>query len=76
MYTPENHDQMFEILAALRTYAAATNMPGLAERLDDALILLAQEGEGALVRAAQAAAGAGRDPVSALSPGGDAIPKA
>lgn len=50
MYTPENHDQMFEILAALRAYAGANTMPGLAESLDDALIILAEEGREALAR--------------------------
>jgi hypothetical protein len=57
MYTPENHDQMFEILAALRTYAGANTMPNLAEMLDDALVLLAEEGHEALSRAAATKAG-------------------
>jgi hypothetical protein len=48
MYTPENHDQMFEILAALRTYAGAHAMPELAEMLDDALVILTEEGQGVL----------------------------
>lgn len=48
MYTPENHDQMFEILIALRTYAGANTMAGLAESLDDALLILAAEGREAL----------------------------
>jgi hypothetical protein len=52
MYTPENHNQMFEILAALRTFAAANAMPELAESLDDALVLLADEGRDALTRPA------------------------
>jgi hypothetical protein len=51
MYTPENHAQMFEILSALRTYAGTNTMPALAESLDDALHLLADEGRGALARA-------------------------
>ena len=37
MYTPENHQQMFEIITALRTYAGTNAMPGTAELLDDAL---------------------------------------
>jgi hypothetical protein len=44
MYTPENHDQMFDIISALRTYAGTNTMPGLAEMLDDALLILASEG--------------------------------
>jgi hypothetical protein len=48
MYTPESHDQMFEILSALRTYAAAHAMPDLAEMMDDALVILADEGREAL----------------------------
>ncbi len=43
MYLPENHDQMFNILSELRIYAATSGMPSLAERLDDALIVLAVE---------------------------------
>jgi hypothetical protein len=50
MYTPESHDQMFEILAALRTYAGTNAMPNLAEMIDDALVLLAEEGQDALSR--------------------------
>jgi hypothetical protein len=52
MYTPESHDQMFEILAALRTYAGTNAMPNLAEMIDDALLLLAEEGQDALSSAA------------------------
>jgi hypothetical protein len=52
MYTPENHHQMFEILTALRAYAGANTMIALAESLDDALILLAEEGREAFARAA------------------------
>lgn len=44
MYTPESHAQMFDILSALRAYAGINNMPQLAEMLDDALLLLAEEG--------------------------------
>jgi hypothetical protein len=44
MYTPESHAQMFDILAALRAYAGINGMPQLAEMLDDALLLLAEEG--------------------------------
>lgn len=43
MYLPENDAQMFDILSELRTYAAANDMPRLAESLDDALMLLAAE---------------------------------
>lgn len=43
MYLPENHDQMFDILAELRTYAATSGMTDLAEKLDDALVVLAME---------------------------------
>jgi hypothetical protein len=60
MYTPENHNQMFEILAALRTYAAATAMPDLAEMMDDALVRLADEGRDALARPAETQANDGR----------------
>jgi hypothetical protein len=51
MYTPENHAQMFEILTALRAYAGANTMPDLAENLDDAMLILAEEGRDALTRA-------------------------
>lgn len=44
MYTPENHQQMFEIITALRTYAGTNAMPATAELLDDALMILADEG--------------------------------
>jgi hypothetical protein len=44
MYLPENHAQMFDILSELRLYAAMNALPGLAEELDDALMLLATEG--------------------------------
>jgi hypothetical protein len=43
MYLPENDDQMYDILSALRTYAAANDMPRLAESIDDALVLLTAE---------------------------------
>ncbi|WP_424927751.1 hypothetical protein [Amaricoccus tamworthensis] len=43
MYLPENNDQMFDILAELRVYAAMNSMHGLAEELDDALIRLETE---------------------------------
>jgi hypothetical protein len=43
MYLPESHAQMFEILTELRVYAAMNGMPQLAERLDDALVLLLAE---------------------------------
>jgi hypothetical protein len=44
MYLPENNDQMFDILAELRVYAAMNGLPLLAEKLDDAILLLAAEG--------------------------------
>ena len=44
MYLPESHKQMFDILSDLRIYAAMNDMPHLAERLDDALMLLLAEG--------------------------------
>jgi hypothetical protein len=44
MYLPESHDQMFDILSDLRIYAAMNDMPHLAEKLDDALMLLLAEG--------------------------------
>jgi hypothetical protein len=43
MYLPENNEQLFDILAELRLYAAMNSMTGLAEKLDDALILLRVE---------------------------------
>ena len=43
MYLPENHAQMFDILTELRVYAAMNGLPGLAEKLDDALLLLQAE---------------------------------
>ncbi|HRO12986.1 hypothetical protein [Amaricoccus sp.] len=44
MYLPETDAQMFDILTELRIYAATNGMPMLAERLDDALLLLVSEG--------------------------------
>jgi hypothetical protein len=44
MYLPENHAQMFDILSELRIYAAMNGLPQLAEKLDDAMVLLAAEG--------------------------------
>ena len=44
MYLPETNAQMFDILTELRIYAAMNGMPKLAERLDDALMLLLAEG--------------------------------
>ena len=52
MYTPENHDQMFEIISALRTYAGTHSLPNVAEMLDDALVILAEHGREALARPA------------------------
>ena len=44
MYLPETNAQMFDILTELRIYAAMNGMPQLAERLDDAMMLLLAEG--------------------------------
>jgi len=44
MYLPEDNAQMFDILTDLRTYAAQNGLHGLAEKLDDALMLLIAEG--------------------------------
>lgn len=52
MYTPESHNQMFEIISALRAYAGTHALPHLAETLDDALVLLAQQSGAALTRPA------------------------
>ncbi|MEM8569487.1 MAG: hypothetical protein AAGG56_01145 [Pseudomonadota bacterium] len=43
MYLPEDNEQMFEILTELRVYAAMNAYSGLAEELDDALIMLQSE---------------------------------
>jgi hypothetical protein len=43
MYLPEDNEQMFEILAELRIYAAMNAYSQLAEELDDALVLLQSE---------------------------------
>ncbi len=43
MYLPENNTQLYEILSALRLYAATNTMPSLAESLDDAMLLLVTE---------------------------------
>ena len=43
MYLPEDNAQMFDILTDLRTYAAQNGLPHLAEKLDDALMLLVGE---------------------------------
>ncbi len=40
MYLPESHEQMFDILSELRTYAAANQLTGLAEQIDDAIVVL------------------------------------
>jgi hypothetical protein len=45
MYLPESHAQMFDILTELRIYAAMNGLPGLAEKLDDALLLLQAESQ-------------------------------
>ena len=46
MYLPENHAQMFDILSELRLYAAMNGLTQLAEKLDDALMLLLAETRG------------------------------
>lgn len=43
MYLPENNAQMFDILSELRLYAAMNGLPLLAEKLDDAMVLLTAE---------------------------------
>lgn len=43
MYLPENNTQLYEILSALRLYAATNALPSLAESLDDAMLLLVTE---------------------------------
>lgn len=45
MYLPENNAQMHDILSELRIYANLNALPGLAERLDDAIMLLAIEAQ-------------------------------
>jgi hypothetical protein len=57
MYLPESHAQMFDILSELRIYAAMNGLPQLAEKLDDALMLLSAEARVAAMprRAAPAA---------------------
>jgi hypothetical protein len=45
MYLPENHAQMYDILSELRIYAAMNGLAHLAEELDDALVLLAADGQ-------------------------------
>jgi len=43
MYLPENDAQMFDILTELRLYAQLNALPGLAEEIDDAIVVLAVE---------------------------------
>ena len=57
MYLPENNAQMFDILTDLRVYAAMNGMPKLAEKLDDALMLLLAEGRGPTAVAAEGRTG-------------------
>jgi hypothetical protein len=57
MYLPEDNAQMFDILTDLRIYAAQNGLPQLAEKLDDALMLLVAE-ERAPSRPARAEAAA------------------
>lgn len=45
MYLPENDAQLFDIISSLRIYAAMNALSALAEALDDALVLLAAEGQ-------------------------------
>lgn len=56
MYLPENDAQMHDILMELRVYAAMNGLPQLAEKLDDALMLLEAEGRRASRRARAVAA--------------------
>ncbi len=55
MYLPENDNQMFDILGELRLYASLNKLPGLAEKLDDALVTLVVERSRATALAAQSA---------------------
>jgi hypothetical protein len=50
MYLPENNAQMFDILSELRVYAATNGLHGLAEKIDDSLLLLAVETRGSTRR--------------------------
>lgn len=50
MYLPEDHRQMYDILTELRVYAAENGLEQLAEKLDDAMVLLVIEGRDALAR--------------------------
>ena len=59
MYLPETNAQMFDILTELRIYAAMNGMPRLAERLDDALVLLLAEGRNPTPAGARRRHGAG-----------------
>lgn len=56
MYLPEDHRQMYDILTELRIYAATNGLQQLAEKLDDAMVLLVVEGREALARQAASAA--------------------
>jgi hypothetical protein len=56
MYLPENDAQLFDILAELRLYAQMNALPGLAEEIDDALVLLAAETRRNAAKAAAACA--------------------
>jgi hypothetical protein len=60
MYLPETNAQMFDILTELRVYAAMNGMPKLAERLDDAMLVLLAEGRNP-TRPPLAAGAAGAD---------------
>jgi hypothetical protein len=62
MYLPENDAQMHDILADLRLYAQLNGMARLAEELDDAILLLAAEGQraGRRIPAPPCAGGDGR----------------
>lgn len=51
MYLPENDAQMFDILSELRIYAAMNGLHGLAEKIDDSLLLLTVESKATMRRA-------------------------
>ena len=56
MYLPENDAQLHDILTELRIYAQTHALTGLAEELDDALVVLAAETRRIADKAANASA--------------------
>jgi hypothetical protein len=60
MYLPENDAQLHEILTELRVYAQMNALPGLAEEIDDALMILATETRRTARREAEPVAEDGR----------------